>query len=128
MSTIDTARTLTAISFSKSGRTYSSASLELVEGKADRLDRLAAYDLLVQNHGAVQLKSRLQEEYMEVDETVHVLYIQENLDELKKLQAYFLKEQQGVKKERYLFRIKKHLREILRIAAMNVKTLRNNIH
>jgi len=106
------------------------AVLELVEGKADRLDRLAAYDLLVQNHGAVQLESRLQDflaEYMEVDETVHVLYIQENLDELKKLQAYFLKEQQGIKKERYLFRIKKHLREILRIAAMNVKTLRNNM-
>lgn len=58
------------------------AVLELVDGRADRL---AAYDLLVRNHGQVQLESRLQDflaEYLEVDETVHVLYIQENLDEI----------------------------------------------
>lgn len=32
-----------------------------------------------------------------------------------------------MKKERYLVRIKKHLRETTRIAALNVKTLRNNM-
>lgn len=106
------------------------ALLGVVEGKGDKLDRLSAYELVVRNHGTVQLESRLQDflvEYMEVDETVHVLHIQENLDEIKKLQSYYLKEQQGIKKERYLIKIKKNLREIIRIAALNVKTLRNNM-
>lgn len=100
--------------------------LDLIDGSSEKLERLAAYGLLVRTPGLVGLDSQLLdffEEYMEVDETVHVLYIQENLDEIKKLKAYWLKDRQ----ERYLLKIKKHLRGITRITALNVKTLRGNM-
>ncbi|MEI6892191.1 MAG: hypothetical protein V5783_08480, partial [Pontiella sp.] len=102
------------------------AVLELIDGTSEKLERLEGYGLLVRTPGFVKLDSQLHDffsEYMEVDETVHVLYIQENLDEIKRLKAYWEKDRQ----ERYLLRIKKHLREIIRIAALNVKTLRNNM-
>lgn len=102
------------------------AVLEIIDGRSEKLERLAAYGLLVRTPGQVGLDSQLLDffgEYMEVDETVHVLYIQENLDEIKKLKTYYLKDRQ----ERYLLKIKKHLRGITRIAAMNVKTLRGNM-
>ncbi len=100
--------------------------LELLDGGGERLERLAAYGLLVRTPGQVGLEPHLQgffEEYMEVDETVHVLYIQEHLDEIRKLAGYYLKDHQN----RYLLRIKKNLREIVRIASLNVKTLRFNM-
>jgi len=102
------------------------AVLELVDGNAEKLERLAAYGLLVRTPGMVGLDSQLQDffsEYMEVDETVHVLYIQENLNAIKTLQSYWLKDRQ----ERYLLKIKKHLRGIMRITSLNVKTLRGNM-
>ena len=102
------------------------AVLDLIDGSSEKLERLAAYGLLVRTPGLVGLDSQLLDflgEYMEVDETVHVLYIQENLDEIKKLKTYYLKDRQ----ERYLLKIKKHLRGITRIAALNVKTLRGNM-
>jgi hypothetical protein len=102
------------------------AVLELVEGRLENLDRLEAYGLLVRTPGLIGLDGHLQDffsEYMEVDETVHVLYIQENLDEIKKQKDYWLKDRQ----ERYLLKIKRLLRGIMRIAAMNVKTLRSNM-
>lgn len=105
------------------------AVLELMEGDGDKLERLAAYGLLVRAKGQVSLESRLQsffEEYLEVDETVHVLYIQEHLDKIKELKSYYLKETHMVRKEPYLLRIKKHLRSIIRVTLLNVKTLRNN--
>jgi hypothetical protein len=66
------------------------------------------------------------EEFLEVDETVHVLYIQENLNQIKINQSYYLKENQAIKRDQYLIRIKKHLRRITQITLQNVKTLRNN--
>ncbi len=102
------------------------AVLELMDDQSEKLDRLAAYGLLVRSPGLVGLDSQLLDffgDYMEVDETVHVLYIQENLDEIKKFKAYWFKDRQ----ERYLLKIKKHLRGITRITALNVKTLRGNM-
>lgn len=103
--------------------------LDLMEGDTEKLERLAAYGLLVRAKGQVSLESRVQsffEEYLEVDETVHVLYIQEHLDKIKELKSYYLKETHAVRKEPYLLRIKKHLRSIIRVTLLNVKTLRNN--
>jgi len=105
------------------------AVLELLDGDSAKLERLAAYGLLVRTKGQVSLESRLQsffEEYLEVDETVHVLYIQEHLDKIKELKSYYLKESGAIRKEPYLLRIKKHLRSIIRVTLLNVKTLRNN--
>jgi hypothetical protein len=102
------------------------AVLELIDGSSEKLDRLAAYGLLVRTPGHVKLPDDLEGffgEYMEVDETVHVLYIQENLNEIRKQQSYWLKDKQ----ERYLLKIRKQLRGIIRITALNVKTLRNNM-
>lgn len=102
------------------------AVFELIDGRSEKLERLAAYGLLVRTPGHIKLADQLHDffcEYMEVDETVHVLYIQENLDEIKKLSGYWLKDRQ----DRYLLRIKKHLRGIIRITALNVKTLRTNM-
>lgn len=102
------------------------AVLELMDGSPEKLDRLADYGLMVRTPGHVKLADDLEgffSEYMEVDETVHVLYIRENLEEIKKQQSYWLKDRQ----ERYLLKIRKQLRGIIRIATLNVKTLRNNM-
>ena len=102
------------------------AVLELVADQPEKLERLEAYGLLVRTPGHVKLADQLHDfltEYMEVDETVHVLFIQENLDEIRTLSGYWLKDRQ----DRYLVRIKKHLRGIVRITALNVKTLRANM-
>ena len=53
----------------------------MVDHDTEKLERLAAFDLLFRNQSQISLESRLQEffeEFLEVDETVHVLYIQEN--------------------------------------------------
>lgn len=102
------------------------AVLELVDASSEKLERMAGYGLLVRTPGHVKLSDQLEDffsEYMEVDETVHVLYIQENLSEIRKLKDYWLKDRQ----ERYLLKIRKHLRGIIRITVLNVKTLRNNM-
>ena len=102
------------------------AVLELIDGSSEKLDRLADFGLLVRTPGHVKLADDLEgflSEYMEVDETVHVAYIRENLEEIRKQQSYWLKDRQ----ERYLLRIRKQLRGIIRITALNVKTLRNNM-
>jgi hypothetical protein len=103
--------------------------LPLVEHDTEKLERLATFDLLFRNQSQISLESRLQEffeEFLEVDETVHVLYIQENLNQIKINQSYYLKENQAIKRDQYLIRIKKHLRRITQITLQNVKTLRNN--
>lgn len=102
------------------------AVLELVADRPEKLERLAAYELLVRTPGHIKLADQLHDffsEYLEVDETVHVLYIQEDLNEIKTLSGYWLKDRQ----ERYLLKIKKNLRRISRITALNVKTLRANM-
>lgn len=103
--------------------------LPLVDHDTEKLERLAAFDLLFRNQSQISLESRLQEffeEFLEVDENVHVLYIQENLNQIKTNQSYYLKENQANKRDQYLIKIKKHLRRITQITLQNVKTLRNN--
>ncbi len=102
--------------------------LPLVDLDTEKLERLAAFDLLFRNQSLISLDSRLQEffeEFLEVDETV-ISLIQENLDQIKKNQSYYLKESQVVKKEKYLTNIKKHLRRIRQTTQQNVRTLRSN--
>ena len=101
----------------------------LVDHDTEKLEHLAAYNLLFRNQSQISLDSRLQEffeEFLEVDETVHVLYIQENLNQIKTNLSYYLKENQATKREQYLIKIKKHLRRIDQVTQQNVKTLRNN--
>ncbi|WP_163713418.1 hypothetical protein [Mangrovibacterium lignilyticum] len=103
--------------------------VSLVEHDTEKLERLAAFDLLFRNQGLISLEPRLQEffeEFMEVDETVHVLYIQENLDQIKKNQSYYLKENQPSKRDQYLVKIKKHLYRINQTTLQNIKALRDN--
>ncbi|WP_319232057.1 hypothetical protein [Draconibacterium orientale] len=103
--------------------------VSLVEHDTEKLERLAAFDLLFRNQGLISLEPRLQEffeEFMEVDETVHVLYIQENLDQIKKNQSYYLKENQPRKRDQYLVKIKKHLYRISQTTLQNIKALRDN--
>lgn len=105
------------------------AVLELMDDNPEHLERLEAYGLLIRNHAQVALDGRLQEffeEYMEVDEAVHILQIQENLDRVKETISYHHKEHRADKRDRYLQQIKKALRRILRITVQNVKTLRRN--
>lgn len=103
--------------------------LPLVDHDTEKLERLATYDLLFRNQGQITLESRLQEffeDFLQVDETVHVLYIQENLNQIKINQSYYLKENSPNKRDQYLIKIKKHLRSITQITLQNIKTLRNN--
>lgn len=85
--------------------------------------------MLFRNQSQLSLDTRLQEffeDFLEVDEDVHVLYIQDHLNQIKNNQSYFLKERVSSKRDQYLVKIKKNLRSIIRITLMNVKTLRNN--
>lgn len=104
--------------------------LPLVDDDTETLERLASYGLLFRNQSLVSLDTRLQEffeEFLEVDEAVHVLYIQDHLDQIKRDQSYYLKERVASKRDQYIIKIKKNLRSITRITLLNVKTLRNNI-
>lgn len=104
--------------------------LPLVDDDDEKLERLAAHGLLFRNKSLIGLDTRLQdffEEFMEVDEAVHVLYIQEHLDHIKRDLFYYLKEHNNTtKRDQYIIKIKKNLRSIIRITLLNVKTLRNN--
>lgn len=102
--------------------------LPLVDDDYEKLERLASYGLLFRNKSLISLDTRLQdffEEFLEVDEAVHVLYIQEHLDHIKRSQSYYLKERVVSKRDQYIVKIKKNLRSIKRITLLNVKTLRN---
>ena len=104
--------------------------LPLVDDDSEKLERLASYGLLFRNKSLISLDTRLQdffEEFLEVDEAVHVLYIQEHLDHIKRDQSYYLKESNASKRDQYIIKIKKNLRSIIRITLLNVKTLRNNM-
>ncbi len=103
--------------------------LHLVDDDVEKLERLTSYGLLFRNQSLISLDTRLQdffEEYLEVDEAVHVFYIQDHLDQIKRDQSYFLKEKVISKRDQYIIKIKKNLRSIIRITVLNVKTLRNN--
>lgn len=103
--------------------------IPLIDHDTEKLERLAAFNLLFRNQGQISLDPRLQEffeEFLEVDETVHVLYIQENLDQIKKNESYYLKENQPGKRDQYLVKIKKHLYRINQTTLQNVKALRDN--
>lgn len=102
--------------------------LPLVDDDYEKIERLASHGLLFRNKALISLDTRLQdffEEYLEVDEAVHVLYIQEHLDHIKRNQSYYLKESVASKRDQYIVKIKKNLRSIRRITLLNVKTLRN---
>lgn len=102
--------------------------LPLVDDDYEKLERLASYGLLFRNKSLISLDPRLQdffEDFLEVDEAVHVLYIQEHLDHIKRNQSYYLKERVTAKRDQYIVKIKKNLRSIIRITLLNVKTLRN---
>ena len=103
--------------------------LPFLDDDHEKLERLADYELLYWDKSHISLNGRLQEffeEFLEVDETVHVLYIQENLDKIREFQSYYLKEHNSGRKDEYLLKIKNHLRRIIRTTLMNVKTLRTN--
>ena len=103
--------------------------LPLVDDDVEKLERLASYELLFRNQSLISLDTRLQEffeDFLEVDEAVHVLYIQDHIDQIKRDQSYFLKERVASKRDQYIIKIKKNLRSITRITLLNVKTLRNN--
>jgi hypothetical protein len=103
--------------------------LPLVDNDTDKLERLAAYGLLSRDQSKISLGADLLEFFedtMEVNETVHVFYIQDHLNQIKTNQSYYIKEAQTRKRDQYLVKIKKHLRRISRITLHNVKTLRVN--
>lgn len=104
--------------------------LEHVDNKPDKLARLEAYQLLSRQHTSIGLDSRLQdffEEFLEVDDSIHISVIEESISYIKENIAYLLKEKRANKKDEYLRKIKNKLKIISRICRQNVKTLRSLI-
>lgn len=103
--------------------------LNYIDDDVDKLERLSAYELIYRARTEVSLDPRLAEffeNYLEVNETVHILHIQECVDLIKENQQYYLKENHVRNKEQYLALIKKHLIQIKRLTMQNIKAVRNN--
>lgn len=103
--------------------------LPFLNDDREKLEDLVDYNLLYSNKSQVRIEGRLLEffeEFLEVDETVHVLYILENLDQIREYRSYYQKDHSKKRKAEYLLRIKKNLRKITRLTLKNVKTLRRN--
>lgn len=101
--------------------------LPLVDDDPEKLERLLNFGLLEKEQHIYSLDTRLREffeEFLEINEEVHVLYIQEYLEKIKNLQNYYLKETNQQRKNQHSQKIKHFLRRINRVTLSNVKTLR----
>jgi hypothetical protein len=101
--------------------------LPLLDDDAEKLDRLVGYGILEKEHNTYSLDSQLREffeEFLEINEEVHVLYIQEYLEKIDNLRNYYLKETNQRRKNQHSQKIKHYLRRINRVTLGNVKTLR----
>ena len=107
---------------------HTESVLPLVNNDDENLQVLSDYGIINYESNNVSLDIRIKdffEEFMEVEETVHILHIQENLDSIYEQIDYYNKENSRVKKERYLQKIKNNLRRIKNITITNVKTIRS---
>lgn len=103
--------------------------MPMIDNDPQILERLDRYEIVHAQKSKISLNGRLREffeDFMEADETIHVLYIQENLEKIRENQTYFMREPSPQTRERYLLKIKNHLRRIQRITTQNIKTLRRN--
>jgi hypothetical protein len=101
--------------------------LPLMDDDPEKLERLVGYGILEKEHNTYSLDSQLREffeEFLEINEEVHVLYIQEYLDKIDNLRNYYLKETNQRRKNQHSQKIKHYLRRINRVTLGNVKTLR----
>lgn len=101
--------------------------LPLVDDDPDKIERLMNFGILEKEQQTFSLDTRLREffeEFLEINEEVHVLYIQEYLEKIKNLQNYYLKETNQKRKSQHSQKIKHFLQRINRVTLSNVKTLR----
>src|SRR6056297_2510197 len=101
--------------------------LPLLDDDPEKLERLVGYGILEKEHNTYSLDSQLREffeEFLEINEEVHVLYIREYLDKIDNLRNYYLKETNQRRKNQHSQKIKHYLRRINRVTLGNVKTLR----
>lgn len=101
--------------------------LPLVDEDPEKLERLLNFGILEKEQHIYSLDTRLREffeEFLEINDEVHVLYIQEYLEKIKNLQNYYLKETNERRKHQHSQKIKHFLRRINRVTLSNVKTLR----
>lgn len=109
---------------------HSDEVLPLVDNDMEVLKQLDSFELVHAEKNLVSMNGRLREffeDFLEVDETVHVLYVQEYLDKIEELKVYFERETSPRQKDEYLLLIKNNLRRIQRITIQNIKTLRRNM-
>ena len=103
--------------------------LPLLEDDEEKLDRLVAHGIVGKERRTVYLDSRIREffeDFLEVEEDVHVLYIQEYLDKIKEHKNYYLKSRQTRQQQEHRQKIKHYLRRIIKVTVSNVKALRKN--
>ena len=83
--------------------------MPMIDNDPQILERLDRYEIVHAQKSKISLNGRLREffeDFMEADETIHVLYIQENLEKIRENQTYFMREPSPQTRERYLLKIK----------------------
>ncbi|MCF8231179.1 MAG: hypothetical protein K9J27_03240, partial [Bacteroidales bacterium] len=103
--------------------------MPFLDDDEEKLNRLVAHGIIGREKRTVYLDSRIREffeEFLEVEEDVHVLYIQEYLDKIKEHKNYYLKSHREQKQQEHRQKIKHYLRRIIKVTVSNVKALRKN--
>lgn len=103
--------------------------MPFLDDDEEKLNRLVAHGIIGREKLTVYLDSRIREffeEFLEVEEDVHVLYIQEYLDKIKEHKNYYLKSHREQKQQEHRQKIKHYLRRIIKVTVSNVKALRKN--
>lgn len=103
--------------------------MHLLDEDEDRLERLVTHEIIGREKRTVYLDGRIREffeDFLEVEEDVHVLFIQEYLNKIKEHQNYFLKAKQHQQQHEHRQKIKHYLRRIGKVTMGNVKALRRN--
>lgn len=105
-------------------------AMDLLDGKADRLELLMAHGLVQQNGEFLELDEQLQEfleQILEVNIEVSTAYIQESLESIQSNITYYLNENSSSRKHQYLRRVKGDLRKLYKNIWRNTLDLRRNI-
>lgn len=105
-------------------------ALELVEGRAEKLEFLKERGLIQQSGEFLELDERFEdffEQVLEINIEVNTAYIRESIENLQGNIAYYLNEKGISRKHHYLRKVKGELRKLYKNVWRNVLDLRRNI-
>jgi hypothetical protein len=105
-------------------------AVELMENSEDVIKLLLTKNIIVQNGTYLELDDRFLdffEDILEVNEEINILYINENIQQIKEYATYFLQSNTDSERFKYLRNVKSVLQKIGRSVLRNIIDLNRNI-